>query len=114
MTLKDPAEKPRRYIRNVIWLYFWLLLIEGARRKWVVPDLSTPLLVVRDPVVLVIYLLSFRARVVPWNPWVVALIILAFLDTMATFYQLWDYVSPIKIAAVSIYGLHADFFHLPL
>src|SRR3954452_7550813 len=114
MSLIDPAEKPRRYIRRLIWVYFWLLLIEGALRKWVVPDLSTPLLVIRDPVVLAIYLLSFRARVFPWNAWVVTLVILACLDTMATFFQLWDYVAPQYITAVTVYGIHANFFHLPL
>jgi deoxyadenosine/deoxycytidine kinase len=37
-------------------LYFGLLLVEGALRKWLLPQLSDPLLVIRDPVVLLIYL----------------------------------------------------------
>src|SRR5689334_177211 len=114
MNSNHPEERARRYVRNLIWLYFWLLLVEGALRKWILPDLSNPLLVVRDPVVLIIYLLSFRAKVFPKNGWVVALIILALLDTMATFFQLWDYVAPKFIVAVTIYGIHANFFHLPL
>jgi hypothetical protein len=44
-----PAE---RKLKQLIWLYFWLLLFEGALRKWVVPGLSTPLLIIRDPVAL--------------------------------------------------------------
>jgi hypothetical protein len=110
----DSEERARRYIRKLIWLYFWLLLVEGALRKWILPDLSNPLLVVRDPIVLLIYVLSVRGRVFPTNGWVAALVILALLDTMATFFQLWDYVAPLRIAAVTVYGIHANFFHLPL
>jgi len=114
MNANHPEERARRYVRNLIWLYFWLLLVEGALRKWILPDLSNPLLVVRDPVVLIIYLLSFRAKVFPKNGWVITLIVLGLLDTMATFFQLWDYVAPKYIVAVTIYGIHANFFHLPL
>src|SRR5205085_10782875 len=94
MNPKRPEETARRYIRHLIWLYFWLLLVEGALRKWVLPDLSNPLLVVRDPVVLAIYLLSFRARVFPKNAWVAAIVVMAILTTLATFFQLWEYVAP--------------------
>jgi hypothetical protein len=47
-----------RSLRLLVWLYFWLLLWEGALRKWFFPSPSTPLLVVRDPVVLVIYAIA--------------------------------------------------------
>ena len=57
----NPENRPSGNIRRLIWLYFWLLLLEGALRKWVVPQLSNPLLIVRDPVVLLVYFLAFRA-----------------------------------------------------
>ena len=109
-----PAERAQRYIRYLVWLYFWLLLIEGALRKWVFPDLSNPLLVIRDPVALAIYFLSFRARVFPRNGWVFALAVMGFLTVFATFVRLWPYLPPVQIAAVTGYGVHANFFHLPL
>jgi hypothetical protein len=114
MNSDSPEARARRYIRYLIWAYFWLLLVEGVLRKWVLPDLSNPLLVIRDPVVLAIYALSFRARVFPRNAWVMALIVMAILTTGATFFQLWDYVAPEAIAVVAGYGIHANFFHLPL
>jgi hypothetical protein len=40
----------RRKIQLLLWAYFWLLIFEGALRKWVAPDLSNVLLVARDPV----------------------------------------------------------------
>ena len=39
-----------RSYRKAIWLYVWLLVFEGALRKWILPELSTPLLLVRDPI----------------------------------------------------------------
>jgi hypothetical protein len=109
-----PEERARNYIRYLIWLYFWMLLIEGALRKWAFPELSNPLLVVRDPIALLIYFLSFRARVFPSNAWVISLIVMASLCVLATFVQLMPYVSPLQISAVAGYGVHANFFHLPL
>ena len=75
-------------IRGLIWTYFWLLIIEGALRKWVLPQLSNPLLVIRDPVVLAIYFLSLRARVFPKNAWVIVLIVIGVLSSIATFFAL--------------------------
>ena len=40
----------QRKVQLLLWTYFWLLIFEGALRKWVVPDLSNALLVARDPV----------------------------------------------------------------
>ena len=58
-------------LRRLIWLYFWLLMFEGALRKWV-PPLSAPLLVVRDPLVLLIYFHAVRCRRFPVDGPVVA------------------------------------------
>ena len=38
-------------MRLLIWAYLWLLLFEGAIRKWIAPGLDAPLLVIRDPIV---------------------------------------------------------------
>ena len=46
-------------LKAAIWLYFVLLIIEGALRKWFLPALSTPLLVIRDPIAVWIF---FTAR----------------------------------------------------
>ena len=70
MNPTSPENPTIRNIRRLIWLYFWLLLIEGALRKWVLPQLSNPLLIIRDPVVILIYLLALRARIFPTNVWV--------------------------------------------
>lgn len=114
MKLLTPEEKAQRLIRWLIWVYFWLLIVEGALRKWVLPQLSNPLLVIRDPVVLAIFLLSFRARVFPSNRWTIVLIVMGVLSTIATFIRLTPFLPLKSIALVAGYGVHANFFHLPL
>ena len=44
-----PAIAP---IRKLVWIYFILLMIEGALRKWLLKGLSEPLLIIRDPIVI--------------------------------------------------------------
>lgn len=106
--------KTIRNIRRLIWLYFWLLLLEGALRKWVAPQLSNPLLIIRDPVVLLIYFLAIRARIFPWNAWVVALAIIGALSFAITFIPLWSYVPLGRIFLVNGFGFRSNFLHLPL
>ena len=39
-------------LRRVLCLYFFLIILEGALRKWALPGLANPLLLVREPVAL--------------------------------------------------------------
>lgn len=112
---QTPPEDPKlQNIRRLIWLYFWLLIFEGALRKWVLPQLSNPLLIVRDPVLLLIYFLAIRARVFPTNRWVVALAIIGGLCVVVSFLTLLPYLPPSRIALVVGYGFRSNFLHLPL
>jgi hypothetical protein len=47
-------------LKKGIWLYFFLLIFEGALRRWVIPSLASPLLLIRD--VLAVYLLIIALR----------------------------------------------------
>lgn len=102
------VSQPILWIKRLIWAYFWLLIFEGALRKWVVPSLSNPLLLVRAPIVIAIYALAIQSRVFPWNRWVTACVLLAFAALFAGLYVLSD--TPI----VPLFGFQADFLHLPL
>jgi hypothetical protein len=114
MKPSTPEERARRIVRALIWTYFGLLIIEGALRKWVFPQLSNPLLVVRDPVALAIYFFSLRAGVFPRGPWFIILVLLGIMCSICTFITLDPYLPVTKIALVCGYGIHANFFHLPL
>jgi hypothetical protein len=114
MNPNNPENKTIQNIRRLIWLYFWLLLIEGALRKWVAPALSNPLLIVRDPVVLLIYVLAIKAGVFPRNGWMWSLAAIGFLSFLISFVPLWPYIPPGRILLVSGFGFRANFLHLPL
>jgi len=80
----------------------------------VLPQLSNPLLIVRDPILIAAYLLALRARVFPMNRWVIAIGVIGILSTLLTFVPLWPYLRPGRIALVAGYGFRSNFLHLPL
>lgn len=57
-------------LRQLLWLYFWLLIFEGALRRWFLPGLSDPLLLVRDPVALLAVIWGWPLLTrPPWAGW---------------------------------------------
>src|SRR5207244_7412191 len=84
MSIETPEEKAKHRVRQLIWLYLWLLVIEGALRKWVMPRYSNPLLLVRDPVLLVIYFYTLRAHIFPRNAFVILLWTIGILSLVAS------------------------------
>lgn len=101
-------------IRRLIWLYLWLLIFEGAFRKWIIPQLSGPLLIVRDPVVVAIYVLALRARLFPQNIYIVSLGIIALLSWATGMIVLLPLYSIRTAILVTGFGVRSDFLHLPL
>lgn len=71
-------------IKIAIWLYFLLWIFEGALRKWILPSLATPLLVVRDPIAIYIILRAFYLNVNFINPYVVISSIFTLLSLAIT------------------------------
>jgi hypothetical protein len=102
------ASPPVKLLKSLIWLYLVLLLIEGALRKWALPSLATPLLIVRDPLVILIYALAFSCRRFPMNGFVVANFLLAAAAFCASIF------APDTNLSVTLIGLRCYFLHLPL
>jgi len=74
----NPSKLQR--IRRLLWLYFWLLIFEGALRKWILPGLSNPLLLVRDPVALLALFWGWPLlRQKRWRQWLQPLLAIGFL-----------------------------------
>jgi hypothetical protein len=94
-------------LRVWIFAYFFLWVFEGVLRKWVLPSLSNPLLVIRDPVVIYIYYLAYRMKIFPRTLWVVGSFIL-------TAYMAIIGMAVLGNAAVTLYGWRTDFLHFPL
>jgi hypothetical protein len=99
-------------LRRLIWLYFALLIAEGALRKWAVPSLSAPLLIIRDPLVLLIYIQAARCRRFPVSgPILVCFLLFSGFLLLALFQMIAGIGGGPVVAA---YGLRTDFLHLPL
>src|SRR6266480_8044358 len=117
--IESPEEQAKQRVRQLIWAYLWLLLIEGALRKWVMPRFSNPLLLIRDPVMLGIYFYAIKAHIFPKNFWAASLWVIAVLSLIASivlsrFNVLSGYVPVVPILEVTLYGIRTNFLHLPL
>lgn len=95
-------------IKNAIWLYFFLWFFEGALRKWFLPGLATPLLIVRDPVAIYILYRAFKDQIDYINNYVrigvVCTIVSLILTLMIGHGNL----------TVAIFGARIMFLHFPL
>jgi hypothetical protein len=91
-----------------------LLTIEGALRKWTLPSLSDPLLLIRDPVALAIYYFALRARIFPNNIWLLLLVIFGIPSALLTLVTLYSYFPFKAIVLTAIYGFRSNFLYLPL
>ncbi len=102
-----PPDFDRR-IRQFIWLYFFLLLFEGAVRKWFLPSsLSPAMAVIRDPVLMYIYWMAFRSGKLPSSPFVISCGVLAVLSFLA------GLMPDRNTLFVDLYGVRTNFLHMP-
>jgi hypothetical protein len=108
--------KPNSYftqltlLKKLFWLYFLLLIFEGALRKWVAPGLSAPLLVIRDPVSLLIIWEAYRTRKWPTR-WSVPIVVLTFI--VAGIFSLQLAMGDNQLL-VGLYGLRSYLLPFPV
>lgn len=103
------APDPLRRLRLAVYAYFLLWIFEGTLRKWILPGLSSPLLIVRDPILLLIYFEAFRLKVFRFNGYLTFIGVLSVLSIIVSL-GLFK-APPLKVI---IFGIHANFLHLPL
>lgn len=95
-------------LRKLLFGYLAVWVLEGALRKWILPGLANPLLVVRDPILLLIYFVAYVRGVFPKGFFIAWI---AGLGTLAAIVSIMATPTP---PVVMLYGLRADFLHLPL
>lgn len=74
------------WLKRGIWLYFFLLIFEGALRKWVLPGLSDLLLIIRDPLAIVMLFFAWKANILKVNGYIIAMSAITILSVIATFF----------------------------
>lgn len=97
-----------KHIRRLIWIYFFTILLEGVFRKWLTPGLSNQLLLVREPVVLLTYLLAFSQMRFPSEKPPVFALILGFFCLGISFIFL-----DVNLM-VALFGFKASYLHIPM
>lgn len=95
-------------LKQLIWLYFWLLIFEGALRRWILPSLSTPLMLIREPVAIAIVALALQAGLLRRLPLLVAGIGVTLVSLMLT--MLFTH----RNLAVALYGARIMLLYFPL
>src|SRR5579863_3940456 len=109
------------FLKKLFWAYFLLLIFEGALRKWIVPGLSAPLLLIRDPIGLLILFEAFRTYKWP-TKWsgiagflAVAMLLLCAVQVIlrsnpwaAALYGIRSYLLPFPVAFVMGENLTAE------
>lgn len=104
----------RRQIENLIIVLFWVLVLEGALRKWVWPQYARYLFFVRDPFVLVIYFHALRAGVLRApSGFLVAGVAFAALAIPLAMAQSVS-LGGLQSLLVIVYGWRQYFLYLPL
>jgi len=97
-------------LKKLFWLYFLLLIFEGALRKWVAPGLSAPLLIIRDPVAIWIIWEAYRTRKWP-SRWSAVISLMTVLLVGLFVVQIIVGSNPL---IVGLYGLRSYLLPIPV
>src|SRR5450432_3921963 len=95
-------------LKRGIWLYFLLLIFEGALRKWLLPGLSSPLLVVRDPIALWLIFKAIKNGLLPANVYMLGM---AFIGVIGVFTAIFLGHGNLVVA---LFGARMLIIHFPL
>lgn len=95
-------------IKRAIWIYFFLLVFEGAIRKWILPSLATPLLIIREPFTMYIIILSIRNRLFPNNVYLPLLVSISILSIFSAIFFGHQNIF------VALFGARIFLLHIPV
>lgn len=99
--------EPYTIYRKAIWIYIFLLIFEGALRKWFLPFLATPLLVVRDPIAIWLTIIGIQKGWIR-NGYARTIMITASISFILTL------VLGHHNLFVALFGWRIYFFHFPM
>lgn len=98
----------KQFVKRALMLYILLLIFEGALRKWFLPALAGPLLIVRDPLaILILAIAIIRGFLLQslYVPLMVIISLISFLTSLTIGHE---------NLAVAVYGVRIMLFHFPL
>jgi hypothetical protein len=103
-----------RRIETLCIVVFWLLVVEGALRKWVLPQYSHLLFFIRDPFVILIYWYGLQAKAFGQGGALLKIgLAFAILAIPLAFMQIAA-VGDSQLVLIVVYGWRQYFLYLPL
>ena len=105
-------ERSRRLVVRLIFIIYWLLIFEGALRKWVFPGMHQFLFFIKDPFVLIVYWFAIKNKLFPKKNklFYIGIALASFFILLI----LWHALSSDIPAIVLLYGWRMYFYYLPL
>jgi hypothetical protein len=95
-------------VKKAIWLYFFLLIFEGALRKWFLPFLATPLLIVREPIAIYIVFLCIKNKLFPQSAMLSIFVITGFISIFLAIFLGHQNLF------VALFGARVFLLHIPV
>lgn len=106
--MKQDKADPNLWLKRGVWLYFFLLIFEGGLRKWVLPGLATPLLIIRDPIAIWLIFTTWNKGLMPSSPLLTAMV---WINIASIFTALFFGHGNLLVA---FYGARIFLVHFPL
>jgi hypothetical protein len=110
--VNSSTASPRKVVVGLILIVYWLLLTEGALRKWLLPDYHKILFFVRDPFVIAAYIYAIRYRL--WPKANIALMVSLGVAVLFLCLLPLQLYATRADAVVLLYGWRNYFFYIPL
>lgn len=104
---KLTAGDPYALYRKAIWIYIFLLIFEGALRKWFLPSLATPLLLVRDPIAIWLTIVGLQKGWIK-SGYAKAMMVVASISFILTL------IVGHHNLYIALFGWRIYFFHFPM
>jgi hypothetical protein len=99
--------RSEKLLKLGVWVYFFLLIFEGALRKWFLPGLAAPLLIIRDPVALWVIIMAVNKGILKPNAYIVLMFIVSIVAFIAAL--LFGHGNIL----VALFGLRILVIHFP-
>jgi hypothetical protein len=105
---KSTLEDCTSSIIRGIWIYLLMVLFEGALRKWILPSLAGPLLIIRDPLCIWILLTAWKKGQLNLNYFGISMLFIGFVSIYTAYFLGHGNIY------VALYGARILLLHFPL
>lgn len=108
-------ERGRRTVVRLVFVLLLMAIFEGAVRKWVAPQFGAYIFFVRDPLLVLVYLLAVRHRLWPrGSPWLPLFVWMGAVGLLLLAMQMASGGHSEHRVILGIYGWRAYFLYAPL